>query len=227
MQFSQLRTLARQFLDDTNSGDYLWSDTELGAYINQAVREASIRSRCIVDSTSQDCSRINVIANGSSYPVHGAVFFIDRVYDATNKQRLTKTTIKALDNVSDDWPYHTGNPTHFLLDADHYRDGDESMSLRIYPTPTASAVLNLTVFRSQLADLSGVDEPEIQTYKHLDLLHWVLHLAYMKQDADTFNAEKAIQFGERFERAFGMAQDASQLEWRRKHTSLRVAGAYL
>ena len=227
MNFTQLRDMARLFLDDTRSEKYLWSDSELGTFINQALREAAIRSRSIADSTTPDCSTINLSTSVSDYPLHESVFFVDRVYDSGQKKNLIKTTAKNLDNGSDDWPFHTGSPTHYILDANHFQEDYETYSIRVYPIPISNSVLNLTVYRSQLAELSGVDEPEIPKHNHLSLLHWVLHLAYMKQDADTFNAEKAIQFGNRFEQAFGQYQDARQLEWRRKHVPLRVAGAYL
>lgn len=71
----------------------------------------------------------------------------------------------------------------------------------------ANAVLwiaNLEVFRqpnSSVTDETYV--PEIPEEYHRDLIYWVLHEAYKKQDADTFNQDRSNFFLTKFTEVFG------------------------
>ncbi len=227
MNLKQLRDSARLRLFDTKL-DYLWSDDELNDFINQAINEAVIRSRSILDSTTPECSRIAVVAGKNEYPVHDAVFQITRVFSTVDNQALQKTSFNDLDEYLSDWQTSTGKPTHYVDDLNHYgADGDAKRSITLFPIPDVSNILNLTVYRTPLGDLDNdFDTPEISVFQHPDLLYWVLHLAYMKQDSDAFDIAKSMEFDQRFTLCFGEKQDARKLEWRRKHNRLRTTGQY-
>ena len=79
----------------------------------------------------------------------------------------------------------------------------------------------MTVFRGALkplrADLDTA-KPEIHERFHERLMDWVLHRAYLKQDADTFDPGKAAQSLALFVQAFGERPDANV---QRKHRDRR------
>lgn len=84
--------------------------------------------------------------------------------------------------------------------------------------PTAVQTLNLTLFRMPSTQIvHDTDSPEIATKHHLRLLDWVRHRAYLKKDAETFDANAAAQAESLFERSFGRRHDANvQRKQRRK-----------
>jgi hypothetical protein len=222
----ELLKSARLLLDD-NRLPYLWSDDELILFINQSVNEAAIRSRCIVDSTTPDCSKITVVAGTAKYSVHDSVFQIDRVYDSTNKKVLCKAGIYDLDIMDDGWQAREGKPTHYIEELNRY--GEESDGLRsisLYPIPDSDLTLNLTVFRTSIDSLTESDQPEIPIQLHYQLLHWVAHLAFLKRDADTYNVKESDRHEQQFTLAFGERQELRKLRWRNKHRNMQVRGRY-
>jgi hypothetical protein len=223
----QLRESAKSRLDD-KIGERLWPNAEIDGFINQAVNEAHIRSRNLVDSSSS-CTLINVIAGQPSYGMSPAIFYVDRVFDVSQGVYLQKTGVDELDSCYGHWESATGtNPTHYLEDLNHQgSDCAKGRSIRLYPNPTVDTQLRLTVYRTQLKPLLDDDEPELPSYQHADLLWWVLHLAYQKADADTYNAKESLACEQHFAQAFGEKQSARLLEYRRKHRKMRVVGRYL
>lgn len=227
MTLSELRTLARQRLDDQRAEKYLWDNTELNSYINQAINEAAIRSRSILDSTTGSCCAINVIAGKSVYPLHPSVFQIKRVFDNTNKTTINKTGFDELDERVIDWQSQTGNPTHYIDDMNHYGDDDvKKHSITLFPVPTAPLTLKLTVFRTPLYALTETDEPELPSFQHADLIYWACYLAYTKHESVVNDAQKAAEMEKKFIESFGQKQDARKLEWRRKYRPIRTVGQF-
>jgi hypothetical protein len=45
--------------------------------------------------------------------------------------------------------------------------------------------------------------PEIDSRYHAGLLLWILHRAYMKNDSETLNVDKALDYKAQFEEFFG------------------------
>jgi hypothetical protein len=227
MNRQQLREQSRFRLNDLKA-DYLWSDDEINNFINQAINEALIRSRSVLDSTTPECCIINAKAGIASYPMNDAVFEIDRVYDSTNHCVLIKANYHELDTREHDWMTKQGMTRFYIDDMNHYgEDGENHRTLTLYPIPDADRSIQLTVYRTMLDELSDSDSPELPSFQHADLIHWVQHLAYMKADSDTLNVEKALEFEQQFTISFGERQSAQQLEWRRKRTKMtRVTGRF-
>ena len=228
MNLGELRNAARLRLDDTEA-DYLWSDDELNLFINEAVNEACIRARLNIDSTSSEVAEIQVTTGTSQYEVHPSVFFIERAYLETTKRSLNKTSFHELDLAGGNWPDDIGDPTHYVMDVDHFTtDGALSNRLTLYPIPIKDEVLRLTTYRLPLADMSSdADEPDIPRFHHSYLVDWVCFRAYAKQDADTLSVDRALRFEQEFERRFGPRPEARRLEWRRKQRPKRVVSRWL
>lgn len=228
MNLGELRTAARLRLDDTEQ-DYLWSDDELNSFINEAVNEACIRARLNIDSTTPDVAEVNVIADTSQYELHDSVFFIERAYLETTKRALSKTSFHELDLMDPAWQDNTGDPTHYIMDVDHFTtDGALSNRLTLYPSPVKDEVLRLTTYRLPLEDMVlDADEPEIPRFHHSYLVDWACFRAYAKQDADTLSVDRALRFEQEFERRFGPRPEARRIEWQRKQRPKRVISRWL
>jgi hypothetical protein len=222
MNLLQLRTAARERLDDTVQ-PYGWSDDELNGFINEAVNEAALRARLLIDSTTADCCTVDVTLGTATYALNAAVFEVKRVVITDNNRKLCRVGYEDLDRNRLDWEDDTGMPEYYFLDNEQLG----VTSLVLYPVPDADLTLNLTVFRLPLAAMAqDEDTNEIPERHQSDLLHWACHLAYLKQDADTLNSSKADYYEQKFTQAFGLKQNAELVDWRRKHRKIHVQGQY-
>lgn len=94
-------------------------------------------------------------------------------------------------------------------------------------TPSAITRKTMTVYETLVdeSDTSAVMEadsiPEISEEYHFDLIHWICHLAYSKQDAETYDAGKRDWHDKKFTNAFGPMLSASTQENRRNLHSQR------
>lgn len=184
-----------------------WSDAEIVRYLNEAVQEACERAKLIEDrSTAAVCS-IPLQAGESTYPLHPSVFEIKRL---TYRGRpLDETSVEELDEDSPGWKNRSGQPRCFIFEQ---ASGIRPAQVRLVPTPTAADTIALTVFRGALKPLSAditTSKPEIHERFHLRLMDWMLHRAYLKQDADAFDRNKAAESLGLFVQAFGERPDAN------------------
>lgn len=213
MTLDELITAFRFRMDDTKT-PYLWDDDEIVSYVNQAVDEACIRARLLLDNTLT----LSVVAGTAEYAVPDKVFFIERVALPTN-QALVKTNLDYLDNtVGKKWLTETGTPRAYFEDYNQHK-------LTLYPIPEENGTYKLTVYRTPTTALSAdltTQSPEINAVFHADLLHWAAHLAYLKHDADTYSLEKSDHARGMFEMRFGRRPDVRQMEYLRKHNPLRT-----
>jgi hypothetical protein len=76
--------------------------------------------------------------------------------------------------------------------------------------PTATGFLKLEVIRLPLTILEeGV--PEIPQQYLSDCLDWMCSLAYLKNDADTYDQKRSVEFAKEFERKVGPRPHNHQL----------------
>lgn len=228
MTLAELRLAARMRLDDQIS-PYLWSDNELNSFINQAVNEACLRARLNVDTSTPDVALIKVVAGTASYAIHRAVFQVERVYLETSAEVLFPFGYADLDQFDQSWAQRSGRPKYYNLDMNYFMEGGElKHRLTINPTPIINENMRLTVYRLPLEAMSADgDEPDVPLQYQPDLLHWVCHLAYLKQDTEVSNPKAALEYEARFEQAFGKRRTAAVQELYRKNRRLRVVGRYM
>jgi hypothetical protein len=219
----------------------LWHDHELDFYIDYVVNDAAICSRCIVDSTTPECSIIQVIAGIDTYPLHDSVFYINRVYDATNNNTLTPKDTDWLDRNRDvrnpdflpnvilvpdpDGVNEFSLPQFYVCDLNHFGDDfGTSRTIKIFPSPSIDLTLQLTVTRTPLYPLTDYDSPEIPFFHHMNLIYGVKALAYRKHDTDTEDHYLSKENYALFEQCFGPRPSAKQLQWglQRKVTRVRT-----
>ena len=232
---TQLLARLRVELDD-EAMPQLWSDTELVEDINRSVDEACLRARLIRDSDTPECCDIRLRPGIERYEMHPAVLGIHRAR-IPNRQALEEITADQLD-----YSYGTGNnhrgypggyaggygsrwedqraayPTHFVQNLD-------ACWIRFYPIPTEVHTVKLTVWRKPVQPLSletPEREPEVHNIHHWNLLHWAMHLAYSKHDAEAHDPDAAARCAQMFAEMFGHRRSAEVTEILRRTPNLKV-----
>jgi hypothetical protein len=91
--------------------------------------------------------------------------------------------------------------------------------MQLYPIPDHDGYLRLFVYRRPLEEITASSsEFEISSQHHLNLLNWVKYKAYMKQDVETFDQSKALDFRKAFSEWIVGAQKEKAAREDRKRT---------
>ena len=185
----------------------LWTSENIVRYLNEAVQEACERAKLIEDRSTPTVCSIPLQAGVSTYNLHPSVLEIKRL--TLNGQKLDETSEEEMDDDSPGWELLSGKPSHFIFEQ---ASGAQPPRVRFVRSPVSAGQVALTVFRGALKPLSAdldSGRPEIHERFHERLMDWVLHRAYLKQDADTFDPNKAAQSLALFVQAFGERPDAN------------------
>jgi hypothetical protein len=210
MKLGSMKQLVREQLDDT-AAPYLWSNTELEAYFNEAEVEAAIRSRLLVDSTNAAVRQITVTANTREFPLDPRVFMVRRAKLASEPYPLTLIQQNTLDNEYAGWDATDGEG----LPYDRYMVNGTTISL---PEQDAETTLDMTVVREPLNAMNDdEDSPEIPSRYHIKLLEWVKYRCYMKPDTETRDPKAAAENYALFEAEFGPRRTATELQFELEH----------
>ena len=201
MNLSELRTLFRRTTRDV-APKYLWLDEEIDEYANDAVEEACRRSNLIVDSSS-NVAVIDASANDEYLTLDPSIIYVRRVTRASTGTALAPRVSRSMDESVPGWENTTAGTTIVFV------PDWETGKLRLWPPTSVDETFRMTVIRTPLTEMvEDEDEPEIAPRFHRALLDWMLHLGYLKQDADTFDPKKAAQHEERFTGEFGQPSAA-------------------
>lgn len=175
---------------------YLWSDTTLVRYINDAQSKFARRTRCLRDSTTAEVVEIALEEGVEFYALHKSVIGVmSAKLDGSPLRRAADGPLSGSpgDVAMGDRTVQGGNGGRPV-----WYSTDESVStLRLTPIPDASidgAVVRLRVERLPLVALSVSDKtaaPELQEDYHLDLLEWAAFKALRNHDVDGENMQKA------------------------------------
>lgn len=198
MTFADLeKTVRREIADETGGDpDRHVQRFQMLAYANEAVAEACIRGRLLVDSSTAEICTIPLVAGTSVYPVDSRVLSILRG-KPTGGMPLNRMSFLLMDEHMPGWDEKTGTPTMFIT-------GMDKQAVRLYSIPAADGTLNLTVIRLPLQEMQGnSDSPEIPARLHQSLVLWMKHRVYNNQDSELFDRNRADIHLELFERKFG------------------------
>ena len=204
----------RMLTQDTEH-PYLWSDDEFSDGLNEAGDEACIRARLI----ERDDIELDVSANEPKVEIPDYAWSISRV--AINGRKLELVDRQMLDEREGvDWEARTAEEPWACYEVNG--------SLRLYPIPTVAGVLNVHSFCTPDSKMSeDDDEPAgIRPRLHDKLIEWALHVAYLKADSDTFNADLADKYEADFEKTFGPRPDEKAMRRLRINVTRRTTGAY-
>lgn len=205
----RLRAPAR--LDDAVE-EYQFSDADCVIALNDAVRQACIRKRLLLDTRTEECCTYAVDVDGDDpewVELHKRVLAIRTARWSESDCPLTLTTLKVMDRDCPDWPsVDADTPTHIIVDA-------QSGFIQLWPTPDEDGTLTLAVWRSPLESEEledDGDEPVIDETFHEDLLDWAEHRLYSGRDAESSDASKSAEAEARFTQKFGRLPSAHEIK---------------
>lgn len=193
--------LLAHFRCDTvdNVEPYLWSNTEAYAYINDAYFMFVRMTGGIPDGSTTAVTQLTAAEGEATTPLHASVMRIRTARNATlNNRQLDIINVQDLDDAVTDADYGLwrtlnqidtpGRPRYIVI-------GEEEGYVRWINVPDADYTIQLVVERLPLLPITGPKQRflGVRDEHHYHLLKWVRHLAYRKQDADTFNLVKSDQ----------------------------------
>jgi hypothetical protein len=227
MELQDLLAALRATLDD-DSGVALYSDADLTRFLNNAVREACLRTRGIKDDAESNPAlcEIALVAGTARYAHDATILVVRSAIVEGASQRLYPLTARAMDQRCPGWDNGdapTGTPEFLITDL-------EAKSLRLYPTPDASGVLRLRVWRAPSEDEAMEtegDEPVLALPDQENLIHWAAHEAYLKKDGEKYDPERAAAHETLFTQRFGPRPSAHDMaRWADSPPSVRRAQTF-
>jgi hypothetical protein len=194
MDFSSMELSARRTLDDNSTTDKLWSQLELLEYAQDAENEACERADLIIDTESALTGIVTTSTTGT-YGIASTVIAVKSALMANGSEPLMETSEKVLDNSVPGWRTAEGTPRSYVM--------TPTNNIIIYPIPSVASVLNLTVSRFPTTPMTVNGSPEIDSRYHQGLVLWMCYRAYLKNDSETLNTDKAADYLALFEKYFG------------------------
>lgn len=187
-----------------NVAPYLWTDTEVYAYMNDAYYMFVRLIGGIPDYSSPICT-VKATKEEPFSDIDPAILFIRqatlepdgravKVINAQDMERLTDEDFGVLRRINNS---NTIGKVRYLV------MGMEDNVVRWVNVPDADVDVHLLVERLPLATITGAepdpDDPEavpesfegVKAHHHFHFLKWMKHLAYAKQDAETFDKVKS------------------------------------
>lgn len=165
---------------------YFWTDCELYEYISNGESVIAERILCIQDMTSEACA-YDVVSGEPEIVLHPSIV---RIRDArwVENNVETKLDIKSVDDVASKGARiltQVGRP-HTMM------TGATTDGVRLYPIPQDDGQLRLAVFRTPLKQVSANQKKlEIPSQYRPALIEYMKFEALMKDDAETFDRERA------------------------------------
>lgn len=203
MNLAQLRNQFRIDSDDLRA-PYLWDDKWVDGWLAEAENEAAIRGRLLMEASNSAVCQIAVTANTAVYPLHSTLFEIVHLRflptGATRSEPVVMKTREELDRIRPGWR-DSADRLEFAIQDD--------TRIQLVGTPKVAGVLHIEGYRLPLKPMSSdSDKPEINAAHHRHLVHWALHRAFSKPDADAFDPKRALSHAIEFEGYFGPPVDA-------------------
>lgn len=195
--------------------DYLWSNSRLIRYINQAERKLCREGLIIRDGTTPQCCELQTIPFQKEYALDQSVVAVISAKMDGDRADLARAGHSAFQTYRTPDAYFF-NPSQlstvppgkilaYGTDEEVTTDDEGSMStmvLRVFPKPDSlhAGLMRLRVVREPLNELKNPsDVPEVPRAHHLDMLCWAAYLALRIVDRDMGDPERAQEYKLQFE----------------------------
>jgi hypothetical protein len=192
MTLTEILAECRGRLGDTRA-PYLWSDGELVGYLNETINEAAEKAKLFRDSTTAAICQITVHAADltQDYALDSRILEIYSAKLSGQSLSLRRRTKAEMDALNPDWRNETAStPWAFLTDY------SESY-ITLHPKSNLDGILYLSVLRLPLTQMSLTTTPvpslEIPFRHHPRLLNGMMSRAYLKEDSQTLDPQKAAE----------------------------------
>ncbi len=188
--------------------DVLCSDGLLTIYANEAQDEACRRALLLRDEVSSLCT-MEYEAGEPMVSLDARIVRVLRAF--VSGHPVNVLSVQQMDDRMPSWraPSSAQQPRVLVV-------GVAEGKGRIWPTPSASGVLQLAVQRLPLKPMRVLaDKPEIRAEAHAALVSWMLYRAYSRMDTDLYNDAKAAVHLAKFEAEFGGKASVRNEHWQR------------
>lgn len=197
--------------DDNATQQLRWSNEELVGYINEAIRQVYRRIQPI-----QDVSNFKVEAKAgiADYPIDPRIIQIVMIRSESSGKVLNPADLHQYIEYQD-FTVTESTP-------DSYIPNYQSGSIRLFPTPTANETYQMIVYRFPLNSMDWLkpnQSPELRIEYHIPMLNYAAYLAYLKDDANTFDPQRANLFLTYFTNEF--SDTSAYAETRKRRSSDR------
>lgn len=200
---------------------YLWSDDDVFRYMDAAYRMFVRLTGGISDFTSE-ATVVSIVTGEAIADLHPSILRIMSANKLSDEQDLTIINMVAeATTQSDDYfqllrsirSTQTGAVRKMII-------GAEQDKARWVSVPEADDTVNLHIYRMPLTHITDGSHAmgDIKEDHHTYLLDWMKHLAYKKQDAETFDKSKSDEC----EAAFTKYCAQAKAEWERYKHKTRV-----
>jgi hypothetical protein len=189
MTLTEILTEARARLDDKKA-PYLWGDGEIVGYLNEAINEVAEKKKLFRDSKTAAICQVPLLAVDTfpDYVLDPRVTEIVSAKVRTQTLFMGRTCKADLEAWNPGWRSAThSTPWKYLTD---YSEGFFS----IFPMSSINDTIDLTVYRLPLVQMSMASpgaSPEIHFKFHGRLFNGILCRAYLKEDSETLDPQKA------------------------------------
>lgn len=191
-----------------------WSNEELTRLINQAEKDAC-RAADLIKSTLDPTFDITVVTGTPVYSIDTRIYKVKQAYLASTEKFLYEADLEDLviwGNIT-----KAQTPDYFIHDGDVH-------SLRLYPVPIIDDTVSLIGYRYPLVDYDW-EQAETQTSELRDehqipMLWQAAYYAYQKDEANTFDPNRAEYFRNKFNQQF--TPESGYVETRRSRSRGRT-----
>jgi len=184
-------------LYDNSDESALWKTDELLYYINNAIREVSLRGFMIIE---RDTS-FKIKSNVSQYSMPDNMFKLIQVIDENNEPLIKVQEV----DLNKAWRTDVKDvPTYFIQ--------NQPSHLRFYPIPTKDQVVLVkgAVYPDDLIEADELPD-ELNIMYHHNLLDWVLYECFNKIDVDGYDKNRGFDHLAAFNEVFGEKPSALQM----------------
>ena len=184
---------------------YRWTDKKITMWLNDAVAEAAVRGRLLLESSLAGICRIAAKEGQSTYQLHPALYEITHLSyacdGASEPQQLDLVSTEWLDRNQPGW-------RHKRMDRVRWAVQSEG-AIRLVPAPPRDGLIMLEGYRLPLSEMrSGADVPEIHAFSHDKLVLWALYRGFSQPDSAAFDPTRAELSEREFTKYFGRRPDS-------------------
>jgi hypothetical protein len=223
---TQLYELFRSDTTDTVP-PYLWTDVEVFSYMNDAYTMFVRRIGGIPDYYTDSVCLVTAKKEVETTKIHPKILFIREAHLEPKGEKVKVVNMQD-DEYMQDEDYGLVRRIAVSKNIGHVRYlviGIQDDVVKWVNIPDADYQVRLLVERLPLDDITGLGQEfdNVKDHHHLYFLCWMKHLAYSKQDADTFDKVKAAEEEARFS-GYCLAARQEKEQYKHKVRVVRYGG---
>jgi hypothetical protein len=201
---------------------YLWTDAECYRYADAAYKQFVRKMGGIADFTSA-ATQVTLSAGEPIVDLHPSILSVRTASLASTGSDVTIVNVQDMADSIGSNDYGNiqrlaatkipGNIRYLII-------GMERNKGQVVMAPTVDDTINLVIYRLPLITLASDDDSlaEVAEHHHESLLLYMKHLAFKKNDAETFDRARSDENGLEFEAKCAEAKS----EWERYKHKTRV-----